>query len=170
MDSELAALRREVAFLRSEVGELRAELTALRTQVAAGEPAESEGFSVIETGYPSAGASSNNTASGEQTWAERELICKDIGAFLRRCLAGIHRGGSGRDNIRAASRYWIVVRDFDGTTFSPVKVFSSFASAARLTKKGASLGKSVTVGVPSQREIQWVIDAGGFVWEGRIEQ
>lgn len=173
MDTEISVLKREVYFLRAEIVELKEQLAALRSRVA--DLAENEDFAVVEPVRgtsepgPSDRAASTASATVPLSWAQREEICKGIGIFLRACLSGGHRGASGRDTIPLASKYWIAVRSFDGTVFSPVRVFSNFTIASKLVKKGASLGKSVFIGVPSQREIQWVVDSGDFSWVGDIQ-
>ena len=66
------------------------------------------------------GAPSNASSSRcPLTWLEREAICDEIAAFIRRSLAGDHRVASGRDRIPLPSRIWLVFKDFNGETYRP---------------------------------------------------
>ena len=89
---------------------------------------------------------------GLQTPAQSHAAaCREIGLFLRRCLAGVHRGASGRDpGITQASRSWIIARDFHGSDFQTV-VATRFSEAARPCKQGSECGDSVFVCVPLPR-------------------
>ena len=84
---------------------------------------------------------------------ERAAACREIGLFLRRCLAGEHRGASGRDRIPQASRYWLVLRDFAGANLEPAVVCHRFADCARLCKRGSDLGDSICIGLPARQDI-----------------
>ena len=143
MQAELGALRDEVEVLRSEVVQLRSELAVVRRALqrvqsapssAAGEAEES--FAISAVSVPStvegvaAAASAEVPAArvADLTWSEREDIAREVGLFLRRSLSGQHRGSSGRDACPLASRYWIVVRDFDGVVYSPPRVFARWSS------------------------------------------
>ena len=84
---------------------------------------------------------------------ERAAACREIGLFLRRCLAGEHRGASGRDRIPQSSRYWLVLRDFAGATIEPAVVCHRFADCARLCKRGSDLGDSICIGLPARQDI-----------------
>lgn len=187
MQAELDSLKDEVDLLRSELVQLRAELTILRRSIQRGQagtssepagyshpapdPRETEStssFSVITSGEPEQAPIPEARIPG-LTWVEREEIATEVGRFLRRSLSGVHRGSSGRDALPLASRFWIVVRDFQGTVYDPVRVFCKWASARALVKRGASAGDSVFVGLPSQREVDRAVRAGGFAWAGKIE-
>ncbi|CAL1144211.1 unnamed protein product [Cladocopium goreaui] len=135
------------------------------------DPRETEStssFSVITSGEPEQAPIPEARIPG-LTWVEREEIATEVGRFLRRSLSGVHRGSSGRDALPLASRFWIVVRDFQGTVYDPVRVFCKWSSARALVKRGASAGDSVFVGLPSQREVDRAVRAGGFAWAGKIE-
>ena len=82
--------------------------------------------SVPETRGPSAAYPSS--APGNLTWLEREAICDQIGCFLARSISGDQRGTSGRDKIPLASKLWIVVRDYSGQIYTPVKVVRSWTT------------------------------------------
>ena len=53
--------------------------------------------------------------------SERLHASKLIGAWIRRCLRSEPRGLSGREKIPQASKYYIVVRGFDLTVYTPPK-------------------------------------------------
>ena len=44
----------------------------------------------------------------------RTEVLEGVGRFLRRALDGAYRGSSGRDQLSLASRYYIVLADFEG--------------------------------------------------------
>lgn len=97
-----------------------------------------------------------------QSWEERERIAGEIGLFLRRAVEGEHRGPSGRDQIRLASRYYIVCKTFQGQVHTdPVLLFTRFADVKAHCYRG-SWGDSVFVGLPSQREITVCLRVAGF--------
>ena len=103
------------------------------------------------------------------SWEERLEIAAEVGRFLSRAAGGDHRGSSGRERIPFASRLWVVVRSISGVTFDPVRVFGKWSLAKNLVKIGSEVGDSVFVGLPSQREVERALSAGGFRWEGLIE-
>eukprot|EP00438_Fugacium_kawagutii_P003414 Skav211328 [mRNA] locus=scaffold3120:24503:26814:+ [translate_table: standard] len=158
----------EIALLREE---LREELRLLRTRVerltvvvenlGASEwetvsevPETSSGYQVPES---RTGASA--ATSGEQTWEERERICQEVGQFVRRALSGSHRGVSGRNRIRLASRVWLVFRTIRGVVHrDPCKVFHRFSEVKELCFDQNEPGDSVFVGLPSLREANWVLE------------
>jgi len=98
------------------------------------------------------------------SWAERERICRGIGEFIQRALAGVHRGPSGRDLIPLASRVWLVARSYTGEDYQPVRVFHRFADCKALVKRGQDCGASVFIGLPSEKEGKWVAAASGLGW------
>ena len=53
--------------------------------------------------------------------------------FFARCLAGGHRA-SGRDRNPLPSRLWVVVRDYAGQIYTPVRVFRSWGACKLLVK------------------------------------
>ena len=104
------------------------------------------------------------------TWHEREAICVDIGRFVARCISGSHRSASGRDRIPLTSRLWVIVRDYWGQIYTPVKVVRSWSSCKNLCKPGNSeCGDSVFVGLPSEREARKVVHAASLLWPQAIE-
>ena len=105
--------RGEVDLLRAEVSELKALVARLQIRVAELEGASSEDGSAEL--IPAAPATTNGpSASSSTAWGVRVEVCRTVGLFLRRCLAGEPPGTSARDKLALASRYWIVVRDFEG--------------------------------------------------------
>lgn len=98
------------------------------------------------------------------TWQQREHICDGIAAHVRRCLDGDHRGESGRDRIHLPSRLWLVFRDFNGVSYTPVKVCRTFTECKALVKRGEDCGDSVFVGLPSEREACRVAGRAGVGW------
>ena len=103
-------------------------------------------------------------------WAQREALCERIGGFLRRALSGDHRGSSGRDLNPLASRLWLVAKDINGQIFDPPRVFRSWSGAKALVKRGSEVGDSVFVGLPSEREVTWVVQAAELRLPANFEQ
>ena len=95
-------------------------------------------------------------------------------AWLRRLAislpAGDHRGASGRDQIPLPSHIWVVVRDFQGQIYIPVRVFKSWGPCKLLVKKNNGLGNSIFVGFASEREGKKAVAAAGLVWPTVIEK
>ena len=98
------------------------------------------------------------------SWLEREAICDEIAAYVRRCLAGSHRGPSGRDRIQSPSRIWLVFKDFNGVLYQPVKVCRSWGECKALVKRNEDVGDSIFVGLPSEREACRVAGVSGVGW------
>ena len=111
-----------------------------------------------------------SAATAGQSWAERERICAEIGNFLCRALAGGHRGNSGREKLKLASRLYLVIRDFRGTvTTRPVRVVFKFSEVKELCcSEGNNWGDSIFVGLPSQREGRAVCETAGFGWPASV--
>ena len=104
------------------------------------------------------------------SWLEREEICDQIGRFLARSISGGHRGASGRDKIPLPSRIWVVVRDYAGQIYTPVKVVKSWTSCKLLCKPtNHEFGDSVFVGLPSEREARRVVQAAQLTWPPVVE-
>lgn len=126
---------------------------------------EAGGSPELSATAPAPISSSPAAAAAGQSWAERERICEEIGNFLTRALAGGHRGNSGRDKLKLASRLYLVVRDFRGAvTTRPVRVVSKFSEVKELCSVGNNWGDSIFVGLPSQREGRAVCETAGFGW------
>ena len=149
--------------VRAEVLALQAEVIKLRARVAALEADRFELVEEVGRAEPAAGPSSSAALpAASAVTLDREEICKRVGEFLRRCLAGEHRGTSSRDQLGLASRFWIVVRTFDGTVCQPPRVFSKFGSCKPLVKRGSDVGDSIFVGLPAYKDVLGCLKAGGF--------
>lgn len=172
LESEVAELRCEVEYLRGAVERLtlrvdRVEHRPSATPVAPSRAGSALGsYSVVgETNSAVSVVSSPPRPVGaEQSWGEREEICRNIGHWISVALSGGHRGSSGRDRIRLASRVWIVAQDYYGDRIDPVGVYHTFASARHLVKRGSDLGSAVFVGLPSIREAKIVVSTAGLQW------
>ena len=152
-------LRGEVDSLRVEVLELRALVARLEVRIVQLESGRGE-----NRAEPPRVASSNSPASSLNTpAASRAEICAEVGRFLRRCLSGLPRGTSGRDRLDLASRYWVVVRDIQGVTYSPPRVFTRFQDCKALVKRDGECGDSVFVGLPAKEDVAVALEAGDFV-------
>lgn len=168
--TEVKGLRREVQLLRQEVQRLQTELERSRTESGPnrvlGSPhrASSSGYSVV-TGPPADiwSSAANNAPTGD-----RRVICDSIAAHLVRSLAGDHRGESGRSRLPIGSKYWLVIRSYEGDEFNPVRVYGQWSSAKVLTKRGDHLGQSVFIGLPSLGDVGRVVESGGFDWDGTV--
>ena len=169
-----------MADLAEEVGLLRTEVVRLRREVADRDqrpvlPSNLSPVASVAAGS-SVGSYSVISASeveveavvGERpavlTWAQREAICDRISQFVIRALAGQYHGASGRDEIDLASRIWIVFRSYNGETFNPVKVFHRFTLCKDLVKVRGDCGRSVFIGLPSEREARRVVQGSGRAW------
>ena len=119
---------------------------------------------VPHTGYPPA-----ELSTPELDWETRERIARQIGLFLRGALAGEIYGTSGRERIPLKSRLWIVARDHNGVCFNPCRVFRRWEAARVLVKRGDNLGRSVLVGLPSEREAKVAVSSAGLDWPVELE-
>ena len=198
---EVADLREEIGDLRAELAQLRREVRELRREYRADSRASGdsrlESHAGSRTGYGSPTPSST-TRGGRQspdperdysvvdsapavsgsapatplTWIERENICDRIGEFISNSLQGLHRGTSHRDQIPLPSRLWLIVRDYQGQIYTPVKVVKSWTSCKASVKRpgGGECGDSIFVGLPSEREARRVVYTAGLEWPQVIEQ
>lgn len=94
----------------------------------------------------------------------RRRIAEEAGQFLQRSLAGDFRGGSGRDRIREGSTIYVLVKDFGGRTYNPVRVFSAFSQLKPHVKRGADCGNSIFIGWPTRAEAQICVRSAGLDW------
>ena len=100
---------------------------------------------------------------GAPSLTDRETICREIGAWLRRNLEGDHRGNSGRFRLPESSNFYVIIRDFTGQVYtSPVKVVQSFSQAKRLCCSSGIWGNSVFVGLPSVQDVRLCLEGGNF--------
>eukprot|EP00435_Cladocopium_sp_Y103_P066336 s255_g28.t1 len=107
---------------------------------------------------------------GPYSWSLRDAVARDIGAFLKRCLEGDHRGESGRDRTKGLqSQVCIVVRDFDRRVYNPPLLLKTFSEVKRICKRDGSCGDSVFIGVPSYREASLAVSAAGLQWPSEAQ-
>lgn len=168
LEAQVAQLQLEVRRLRELVGveedEFEVIATVPTTPVSAGaraSPQASPAQSSASSAYPlpGRGPSSNEARTRSLPRTERDTACREIGLWLLRNLAGDHRGTSGRDRLPQGSRLWLVARDFEGNTFNPPRVYTSFPQAKAITKRGSDLGASVLIGLPSRADLDAVLAA-----------
>lgn len=170
MQRQVDTLQRDLEALPEQVAALSITVGRLETAVL-GERGEDEGFSVIprdtatevRVSSASAGASNSNSfPEATLSWTTRETIAREIGAYIASALRGRFFGPSGRDKIPLRSRVWVVARTFDGESLNPPRAFRRWQLAELLTKRGDSLGHSVVVGFPSERECRVAVEAAGL--------
>lgn len=198
LKQEIGDLREEVEDLRGELARVRRGLSELRLQPSSSAPSYSGGgyeeseetYSVVseclersavvpaprQVDPPSLGCSSKAAAPQPSTpptvlsWETRDQIADQIGGFIARSVAGGHRGLSGRERNPLPSRLFVVVRDYAGQIYSPVKVFRTWTSTKVLVKKVHDVGDSIFVGFPSEREGRRAVHTAGLIWPSVIEQ
>lgn len=195
---EVAALNEEVASLREELIRVRRNFSRLQRLVESRVPlVERELDSVSEASYsvvseaaeeprprslrsypttspsPQRSEASQGSESGLTagiTWKQREEVADEVGLFLARAISGVHRGTSGRSKVPIASSLWIIVRDFQGQIYDPVKVVRSWTSCRILCKPdNRSCGDSVFVGLPTEQECRRAVAIAGLSWPQAIE-
>lgn len=169
--SEPARLSREIQVLRAEVGTLLARLERLEGELADWQRSQSLTTSV-EVGpgsSPPRRTTGCPASAADYTRAEREEAARATGLFFARCLAGQFRGDSGRGRIRLANRIFVVVKDFRGIIYSPVKVFTSFAPVRSLVAEEGypqNFGDSIFAGFASRWEAELAVEVSGLIWPG----
>ena len=176
---EAQAIRAEIESVRLALQALSLRLEDLEESVQRLEGEEEEGRSGGPSRGPAssrAGASSAASVASEGTaWTSltsrpiavedqegRLELAKQIGLFLRRANSGENRGTSGRDRLRLQSRYYVVVRNFEGREFQPPLFFDRFAPVRDHCKRGPNTGSSVFVGFPTQWEARVALVEAGF--------
>ena len=201
MSNEVGLLRVEVAELKEEVESLKAELVRLRRTIAeikAGglslrsipDDVSEDSYSVVsersDSRAPSGYTRSDSRAVVDRninrsptpassssiiSWEERVHIAEEVGRWLHRAISGLHRGKSSRSRNPLGSHVWIVVRDYAGQIYTPVKVHRNWTSCCRLVRPGGvEPGCSVFIGLPTEEEAKIAVEAGGLVWPAVIEQ
>lgn len=152
--------------LRGEERELPEDSAALEDSFSLAGQEFNETASRSRSGAGTTGRRTPSSASStcSLSWEEREAICEEIAAWVRRSLRDNHRGPSGRDRVSLASRVWLVFRDIDGDVKNPVVVCRTFAACKRLVKREDSVGNSIFVGLPSDREAKRVVSFAGLDW------
>ena len=94
---------------------------------------------------------------------ERRDIAKRVGSWFVRCLAGQHRGPSGREENPLANRVYLVVRDHSGKTYDPPLLARNFESIKRLVKPAGFVAEeAVFAGFPSQWEASLAASSAGL--------
>ena len=94
---------------------------------------------------------------------ERRAIAKRVGVWFLRCLAGQHRGPSGREENPLANRVYLVIRDYSGKVYDPPLLARNFESIKKLVKPSGFLAEDVVfAGFPSQWEAAVAADSAGF--------
>ena len=194
---EVAALSEEVVSLREELVRVRRNFAKLQRLVETRIPlVDRELDSISESGYsfvsedvqpqrssghsyaatsPSPARSADSRESSQDlhsgiTWKQREEVADEVGLFLARAISGKHRGTSGRSKVPIASTPWIIVRDYQGLIYDPVKVVRSWASCRALCKPdNRSCGDSVFVGLPTEAECRRAVAIAGLSWPQAIE-
>ena len=84
--------------------------------------------------------------------------------FFQRALRGDHRGESGRQRLRLASRFFILVRDLRGQVYNPVRIFRAFSEIQPFVKENGRCGDSIFVGLPSLWEVRICVASTGLEW------
>eukprot|EP00435_Cladocopium_sp_Y103_P015082 s84_g3.t1 len=74
-------------------------------------------------------------ADDQLTWAEREELAVEIGEWLSLSLEGAAPILSGRERLQLGSSIWVVVRDFAGQIYTPVRVFRTWSGSGTPTSK-----------------------------------
>ena len=189
-----SALLSEIRCLRWDLADLASRVLALEEKLSGSERVVSSpvtvNYSVAPGSYPpvaplpnlhqespavtaasgTSAAASNCTTpvrgglASDYTEAERRRVAEETGAFLRRSLAGVHRGESGRDQIKLQSRVYILCRDLHGRVYNPVQVHRSFSTLRPLVKEGGQCGDSIFIGVPTIWEAKVSVAAAGLSW------
>ena len=104
---------------------------------------------------------------------DREVVCKDVGAWVARALRGEHRGLSGRERLSPGSKIYLLFKDYEGNTYNPVQIFHRWSdlcppvSAAGSVEKKPRTGSSVYIGLPSQADARLVVHSAGLQWPER---
>ena len=131
LELENRELSRRVRVLEENSFELVAEpASGARADPASPAPRSSSSTSVSTT----------TAAAAPGSDAFRGQVADEIGAFLRRCLRGEHRGQSGREKVDLPNRLYVICRDLSGRTYNPVKVLTSWREARDLIAAEVELG------------------------------
>lgn len=99
-------------------------------------------------------------------WNQREQVARDVGYFIRRCLAGENRGASGRSRLpRLQNQIYLVVRDYQDRVYrNPVRVFRRFSEVRELCQHEGYFGDSIFVGLPTEYEARIAAQVAGLHW------
>lgn len=182
--AELDRLRRAIAGLRAGAAvppspprscyaNSEDSYSVVESEIAARPVSEdSQAFGPTSSRSPSlAGASSvSGTVPNPLNWKQREEVCDSIASWINRCLTGVNRGPSGRDRNPLASRVWLVIRDYEGVVYDPPLYFKAFHLAKPYVKRGTSVGDSIFIGLPTEKEAVRVVGVAGLTWSGVVQQ
>ena len=171
-EQENRLLREEVRLLSARVDDLTDQLSALRLDL---EVSRVSGEQCCQSDLPAASVSAASETGpyplpeglpqdlAHLNPAVRAGICKDIGRFIRRALAGEHRGSSGRNRLNLSSRLWLVFRNYRGeVSTQPCKLFHRFSEAiAECCGERVDLGDSIFFGLPALSDARIVVAEAG---------
>lgn len=163
--AEVRALRDEVESLRAEVSRLARQLESLERLVHT--PLAPPFELVGDEGYVGGivADSADPSEQGPYSWTFRESVAKEVGVFIKKELQGEIRMISGREKIRELkTRFYLIARGFDGTTYNPVVVTTTLARARQLCQRGSEFGRSFFIGVPTTREGRIAVLEAGLTW------
>ena len=155
--------RAEFDSLVSEVRALSSLLQGLNLGPRENSPSgtSTHAFSVVREAAPSSVSAA--TAAACDLPADRVEAATDIGAWVKRCLAGQLRGLSGRERVQLASKIYLVFRTFDNEVHNPPLVFFTWRDTkARVYSRDGQPGDSVFVGLPSKAEARLVVQSASF--------
>ena len=161
MSTAPTSLAREVEALREEVHLLTQRVRALEL-VASAQPSQ-RGGSGSAAGYPSG-------TTGSALAPERLAAAKEVGQWIVRCLAKQHRGLSGREKITQASRYYLVVKSFDGEVYDPPLLFTTWRETAVKVSPAGQPGDSIYVGFPTHEECRLALREAGLSLPSALER
>ncbi len=161
------SLRQQVQELSIAVAELQLkneELTDRVKELEDKDTSSSDHYELVSnlsSAKPVASVPAELPLSSASSYLEPERIecALQIGAWLRRSLAGLHRGSSGRDKIKLQNKIYVVVRDKNNRVHNPPLIFYSWVEAKNLVWIGRSPGESIFVGLPSSKEAKIAISA-----------
>lgn len=155
--TELAA---KVAALTLEVHSLKERVMVLEQQLPTNSARSTSSFSVVDP-PPSERHSSTppQRGAGYCVGSDREQLAREIGRWLRRALEGHPRGPSGRDQIKLASRFYVVCRDIDGVVHNPPLLFETWRAAKAVCFRQGEPGDAVFVGLPTKTEVEIAVRA-----------
>lgn len=133
-------------------------------------PVQTTSLPASSASLAAAGTTSVPSGRPVLSWDERLAIADQIAGFIERSLAGTNRGNSGREKNPLQSRYWVVIRDYCGQIYSPVKVFTNWTGAKTLVKKGHDCGDSIFIGFPTEQEGKRSVEGAGLLWPAYFER
>lgn len=121
-------------------------------------------FEVVTSGVADQTPAFTAAAStGADLSPHRVSVAQGIGAWIGRALRGEHRGSSGRDLVKLASRVYVVAQDYQENVFNPPKVFNCFREVKSLCSNSeGDFGVSIFVGFPSKAEARIAVVAAGL--------